>query len=53
LTDAALSLQLTSVIDDRLYRVGAILIGMSALAVTVVVVTIMINNRQGGGGGLL
>ena len=34
-----------AIIDDRLRRVWAILIGMSAVAVTVGVVTIMIHDR--------
>jgi hypothetical protein len=34
-----------AIIDDRLRRVWAILIGMSAVAVTVVAVTIMIHDR--------
>jgi hypothetical protein len=35
-----------AIIDDRLRRVWAILIGMSALAATVGVVTIMIHDRM-------
>jgi hypothetical protein len=34
-----------AIIDDRLRRVWAILIGMSALAVTVVMITILIHDR--------
>jgi hypothetical protein len=34
-----------AIIDDRIRRVWAILIGMAALAVTVDVVTIMIHDR--------
>jgi hypothetical protein len=42
-----------AIIDDHIRRVWAILIGMSALAVTVVMVAIMINDRRRGDGGLL
>jgi hypothetical protein len=42
---AEIGLMIRAIIDDRLRRVWAILIGMTVVAVTVVMITIAIHDR--------